>query len=80
MDLKNIILQKEGEIAILTFNRPEALNALNNQTRSEFREAINEIREDDTVKVVILAGAGRAFIAGSDLKELRDTRRSRRIT
>ena len=73
MDLKNIILQKEGEIAILTFNRPEALNALNNQTRSEFREAMNEIREDDTVKVVILAGAGRAFIAGSDLKELRDT-------
>jgi len=73
MDLKSIILQKEGEIAILTFNRPEALNALNNQTRSEFREAINEIREDDTVKVVILTGAGRAFIAGSDLKELRDT-------
>jgi len=73
MDLKNIILEKEDGIATITFNRPDALNALNNETRLEFRNAMSDIQKDDDIKVVIVTGAGRAFIAGSDIKELKNT-------
>ncbi|MBW1998930.1 MAG: enoyl-CoA hydratase/isomerase family protein [Deltaproteobacteria bacterium] len=73
MAYKNIVLNKEGPIATITFSRPEALNALNNQTRLEFKEALEEIKGDDSTKVLILTGEGRAFIAGSDIKELKDT-------
>ena len=73
MEFQNIILEKEDGIATITFNRPEALNALNNQTRLEFRNAMSDIQEDDDIKVVIITGAGRALIAGSDIKELKKT-------
>ena len=73
MDPKNIILEKEEGIAKITFNRPDALNALNNQTRLEFRNAMKEVEKDNDIKVLIITGAGRAFIAGSDIKELKST-------
>ena len=73
MDLKNIVLEKEEGIAKITFNRPDALNALNNQTRLDFRNAMSEVQNDDDIKVVIITGAGRAFVAGSDIKELKGT-------
>jgi len=73
MDLKNIVLEKEEGIAKITFNRPDALNALNNQTRLEFRNAMSEVENDNDIKVLIITGAGRAFIAGSDIKELKST-------
>lgn len=73
MGYENILLEKDGAIATITFNRPEALNALNNQTRAEFKEAIEEVKGDESVKTVILTGMGRAFIAGSDIKELKGT-------
>ena len=73
MELKNIILKKENGIATIIFNRPDALNALNNQTRADFRDAMNDIREDDEIKVVIITGEGRGFVTGSDIKELKRT-------
>ena len=73
MDYENIILEKEENIAIITFNRPEAMNALNNQTRAEFRAAIDDVASDDEVKVLILTGSGKAFVAGSDIKEFNAT-------
>ncbi|MBW2030066.1 MAG: enoyl-CoA hydratase/isomerase family protein [Deltaproteobacteria bacterium] len=73
MGYENILLERDGTIATITFNRPEALNALNNQTRAEFKEAIEEVKGDDSVKAVVLTGTGRAFIAGSDIKELKGT-------
>lgn len=73
MTFETIILEKEGGIAILTFNRPDAMNALNNQVRAEFRAAMADLATDDEIKVVILTGAGKAFVAGSDIKELRQT-------
>lgn len=73
MTFETIILEKEGGIAILTFNRPDAMNALNNQVRAEFRTAMADLATDDEIKVVILTGAGKAFVAGSDIKELRQT-------
>jgi len=73
MAFENIILDKAEGIATITFNRPEAMNALNNQTRTEFRAAMADVTADEEVKVVILTGSGRAFVAGSDIKELQRT-------
>jgi len=73
MSFENILLEKEDGIATITFNRPDALNALNNQTRAEFYSAMKDVAEDNNIKVVILTGAGRAFVAGSDIKELKQT-------
>lgn len=73
MAYQNIILEKEENIAVITFNRPDAMNALNNQTRAEFREAIAAVTADDQIKVLILTGSGKAFVAGSDIKEFNQT-------
>ena len=73
MSYEAIILDKKEGIATLTFNRPDAMNALNNQTRSEFRSAIADLEADDEIKVLILTGSGKAFVAGSDIKEFNQT-------
>jgi enoyl-CoA hydratase len=73
MAYQNIIFEKEENIAIITFNRPEAMNALNSQTRAEFAAAIAEVAADDGIKVLILTGSGKAFVAGSDIKEFNQT-------
>jgi len=73
MAYENIIYEKEKSIAIITFNRPEAMNALNNQTRAEFRQAIDDVAADEDVNVLILTGSGKAFVAGSDIKEFNKT-------
>ena len=54
-------------IATLTLNRPEAMNAWNGAMSSEFEQAIQALDMDDSVRVVVLTGAGRAFCAGADL-------------
>lgn len=73
MAYQNIIFEKEENIAIITFNRPEAMNALNNQTRAEFAKAIDEVAADEDIKVLILTGSGKAFVAGADIKEFNQT-------
>jgi enoyl-CoA hydratase len=56
--------------AVLTFNRPAAMNALSGQLRQELAEALDELAKDASIRVLILTGAGKAFCAGIDLKEL----------
>jgi enoyl-CoA hydratase len=56
-------------IATLTFNRPERLNAMTLQLRSEMAEAIDALRSNPEIRVLVLTGAGRAFSAGLDLSE-----------
>ncbi|MCJ7743913.1 MAG: enoyl-CoA hydratase-related protein [Dehalococcoidales bacterium] len=64
--------QKEGQIAIITINRPEAMNALGMEVRKGLNEAFIDFRNDPNVWVAILTGAGdRAFSAGADIKEFR---------
>jgi len=71
MEFKNIILEKDNGIAVLTVNRPQVRNALNKDTVREIRQAIAEVREDDSVRVLIVTGAGdKAFVAGADLNSL----------
>jgi enoyl-CoA hydratase len=67
---ENILIERHERIAIITINRPEKLNALNIRTREEISEALDELRVDDEIRVVILTGAGeKAFIAGADINE-----------
>jgi enoyl-CoA hydratase len=73
MVYENIIFEKEESIALITFNRPEAMNSLNIQTRAEFTAAVKDVEEDNEVKVLILTGAGKSFVAGSDIKEFNAT-------
>jgi enoyl-CoA hydratase len=70
MEFKNILLEKEGSVAILKINRPQALNALNDETLEELVMAVEEIESDLEVKAVVLTGEGKAFIAGADIKQM----------
>ncbi|MBE6065208.1 short-chain-enoyl-CoA hydratase [Clostridium cochlearium] len=72
MDFKNLILEKDGKIAVLTINRPNALNALNSELLKELDSAIDCLSEDDEVLAVVLTGAGKAFVAGADIGEMKD--------
>lgn len=65
-----IELQLSDRIATLTLSRPEALNAINQALLRDFEEALRQVREDSDVAVLVTQGSGRAFSAGSDLKEL----------
>ena len=70
MEYKNIMFGVEGSVAVVTLNRPEVLNALNEETMKELGSAMSECKQDGTVRVVILTGVGdKAFIAGADINE-----------
>src|SRR3954469_21504761 len=71
MAFDNLLLERDGAVALLTINRPKVLNALNSQTLDELRHAVLELKADEQVRVVILTGAGeKAFVAGADINEL----------
>jgi enoyl-CoA hydratase len=71
MAFDNLLVDRDGAIAVLTINRPKVLNALNSQTLDELRRAILELKQDVTVRVLIVTGAGdKAFVAGADINEL----------
>lgn len=73
MEEKNVVLSKEGNIAVITINRPKALNALNTETLLELNNVIEAIELDDEVYAVILTGAGeKAFVAGADISEMKN--------
>ena len=63
-----IKVEKEGKVAILTLNRPEALNAINTQLHTELEDIFADVTRDDEVNAVVLTGAGKAFSAGGDVK------------
>jgi enoyl-CoA hydratase len=66
-----LLIERQDAVAVVTLNRPEAMNALSRDLRGALRQAFVELDADPTVKVVVLTGAGeRAFTAGLDLKEL----------
>lgn len=63
-------VERQGGVAVVTLNRPAAMNALSLALRRELAVAFEELADDDSVEAVILTGNGRAFCAGLDLKEL----------
>jgi enoyl-CoA hydratase len=70
MTQKKALLEKRDGYAILTLNRPEAMNALSRELRRDLIEALDSCSTDPAIRVLILTGAGKAFCAGFDLKEL----------
>jgi 2-(1,2-epoxy-1,2-dihydrophenyl)acetyl-CoA isomerase len=70
MDYVNITLDRADGVGRLTLSRPEALNALDRATGEEILDAAERLRDDASVRVVVVTGAGRAFSAGGDIKEM----------
>jgi len=71
MPYETILLEKKNKIAYVTINRPKVLNALSTAVMDELRSAFTEIKDDKSIRVVILTGAGeKAFVAGADINEL----------
>lgn len=70
-DSQLVLYEKETPIAFLTFNRPEALNALNTDVNLKLIELLDRAEGDEDVRVIILKGSGeKAFVAGADIKEM----------
>lgn len=70
MEYENIIYSVKDGIATIQLNRPKALNALNSEINRDIMAAINEVKADPSVRVLILTGSEKAFAAGADVKEM----------
>ena len=73
MDFETIELKKENRIGIITLNRPKVLNAFNEQLVWDLQGATHNLREDNSIRVVVITGAGKGFTAGADLTESTST-------
>jgi 2-(1,2-epoxy-1,2-dihydrophenyl)acetyl-CoA isomerase len=67
---ETIDLQRDGAAATVLLNRPETMNAWNKQFGLDLRAAIEEVAQDESVRVVVITGAGRGFSSGADLKDM----------
>lgn len=73
MELKDVLLEKDSNIAVITMNRPKALNSLNSETLKELDKVIEVLEKDSEIYAVVLTGAGeKAFVAGADISEMKD--------
>ena len=71
MAFDNLIVERDGAVAIVTINRPAVLNALDTQTVDELRRAMLDLQQDAGVRSIVVTGAGtRSFVAGADINEL----------
>ena len=70
MAYDTINVEKRGEAALITLNRPKALNALNAQVLSDLTAALDTMREDGKIGAVVITGSQKAFAAGADIKEM----------
>jgi enoyl-CoA hydratase len=71
MNYQTLLVEARNRIAFVTINRPDKLNALNEQAKAELKQAFERLRDDADVDVVILTGSGeKSFVAGTDIKEL----------
>ena len=67
MENKDLLLEKDGRVAVLTLNRPDKMNALNAAMREYWPAALKEVQEDDNLRALIITGAGRGFCSGADV-------------
>ncbi|HJT55786.1 MAG TPA: enoyl-CoA hydratase-related protein [Ktedonobacteraceae bacterium] len=73
-NFQHLLIQQDGSVLTITMNRPEVLNAFNEGLLAELTEAIEAVAQDESVRCVVLTGAGRAFGSGQDLKNLTERR------
>ncbi len=69
MKYKTIIYEKREKTGLILLNRPKVLNAMNHQLWVEIQDALDIVKQDNEIKVLIITGAGRAFSTGADLKD-----------
>jgi enoyl-CoA hydratase len=69
MNFECVLYEKKDNVAIITLNRPQVLNAMNKQLWLDLRQALRDAGEDESIRVVVLTGQGRAFSTGADLKD-----------
>lgn len=67
MTYENVIVEQRGAVTVLTLNRPERLNAWNNQMMDELKDAVTRANEDPAVSALVFTGAGRAYCSGADV-------------
>ena len=73
MEFKNIIVEIKGKVGIVKINRPDALNALNAEILGELRRVMHNLSfENENIRVIILTGEGKAFVAGADISEMKE--------
>jgi len=80
---KTLVYEKKENIGLLTINRPEKMNAISQELTAELSLFLDEIENDDELRVIVITGAGdKAFVAGADINELvdRDARLGRRVS
>ena len=70
MDYKSLLVEVKNGIAYITVNRPDALNALNTEVLTDLKNVFQWVNDADEVKIAILTGAGRAFVAGADIAQM----------
>ena len=68
MDYKTVTFELSDRIATITLNRPDRLNAINEEMREDFSRLFTEIQTNEDIGVIIITGAGRAFSAGGDIE------------
>ena len=69
--MTNVLLEKKGNIAVATINRPKALNALNSQVLEDLNELVDLVSADEEIRALVLTGSGeKAFVAGADIGEM----------
>ncbi len=72
MEYRNILVMSEDGVGLITLNRPEVLNALNQATMDELVDALEALDRDEAVRCIIITGQARAFAAGADIREMAD--------
>lgn len=65
-----VTLEQKGAVGIITMNRPEALNALNDQVLRDLSSVLDQVEDNDEILVAIVTGAGRSFVAGADIGQM----------
>jgi enoyl-CoA hydratase len=72
MSYETLLTETRGAVALITLNRPKALNALNSTVMAELTEALSAFGKDDAIGAIVLTGSEKAFAAGADIKEMQD--------
>jgi enoyl-CoA hydratase len=72
MEYETLVVERDGNVAIVRINRPKVMNALNTTVLNEIRDVFNELNADDEIHCCILTGEGRAFVAGADIAEMKE--------
>ncbi len=71
--MSDLLVSRQDGIATLTMNRPEARNALSNEMRAELASVLHDVEQDDSIRCVVLTGAGDHFMAGGDVKGMAES-------